>query len=203
MTERHAGEEQEEDRTPTPARPVALPVFFVVNLLAAQLLAGTPTPVPQVAVLAVNALAPAAAAQVAPISPKSPTTTDCSPNRSLRDMANLAETLPRNGDELLKLLSTCDNVVKMLISDGQFGYVHVAAMLAKDIAIALEGYVTALTKQRRVQAMDAIRRLVFAAWKLIRYGDLGSREKLLETYDLFAQAIADTRTAYGVQQSHR
>jgi hypothetical protein len=186
-------------RTRTDARQVALPVLFAVNLLAARLPAGTPpAPVPRVAALAANALAPAAAAQVVPVSPKSPTT-DCTPNRSLRDMATLAETLPRTSGELLELLSMCDNAVKMLISDGQFGYVHLAAMLAKDIAIALEGYVTGLTEQRRVQAMDAIRRLVFAAWKLIRYGDLGSREKLLETHDLFAAAIADTRTAYGVR----
>jgi hypothetical protein len=114
-------------------------------------------------------------------------------------MAKLAETLPRTSHELLKLLSTCDDAVKMLISDGQFGFVHLAAMLAKDIAIALEDSVTGVAKERRVQAMDAIRRLVFAAWKLIRYGEIGSREKLLETQHLFARAIADTRTAYGLQ----
>jgi hypothetical protein len=176
MTERHSTV-----RTRTHAREVALLVLFAVNLLTVRLPAGAAAvPVPQAA-------------------PKSPATIDCSPNRSLGDMAKLAETLPRTSHELLTLLSTCDKAVKMLISDGQFGFVHLAAMLAKDIAIALEDSATGLTKERRVQAMDAIRRLVFAAWKLIRYGEIGSREKLLESHHLFARAIADTRTAYGVQ----
>lgn len=135
--------------------------------------------------------------------PASLTLTDCSPTRSLADVAQLAEVLPRTSGELLELLSTCGNVARMLILDGQLGFVHLPAMMGKDIAIALEGYPSGLTEPQKVQAANAIRRLVFAAWKLITYGDLGNREKLLETYDLFAAAIADITSAYGARQLRR
>ena len=152
---------------------------------------------------AASALAPAAALAVAPAAPGTPTLTDCPPALWRVDATQLTEVLPRTSGELLKLISTCRDTAKMLISDGQLGFVHLPAMLGKDIAIVLEAYTSGLTEQRKVQATNAIRRLVLAAWKLDTYGAFPNREKLLETYDLFAAAIADLTAAYGARPSQR
>ena len=77
------------------------------------------------------------------------------------------------------------------------------AMLAKDIAIVLEGYASGLTERQKVRAANAAKRLVVAAWKLITYGDLRDGEKLSESYDLFAAAIADIISAYGAHPFQR
>ena len=112
---------------------------------------------------------------------------------SLADAAQLAETLPRSPGELLKLLSVCGNTAKVLISEGQLGLVHLPAMLAKDIAIVLEGYASGLTERQKVRAANAAKRLVVAAWKLITYGDLRDGEKLSESLLHANEPLAPTR----------
>lgn len=188
-----------------PVRQITLPVLLGVTLLAARLPARTtPPPAPQAAAsLSAGTLAATDAAEVARAAPASPTVTDCPTTLSLADAAQLAEALPRTSGELLKLLSICGHTAKMLISDGELGLVHLPAMLAKDIAIVLEGYTSGLTEQQKVQAANAIKHLVVAAWKLITYGDLSNRGKLLESYDLFTAAIADVTSAYGAHPFQR
>lgn len=184
---------------------VVLPVLLALTLSAARLPAGIPLPpAPVVAASPSLSAAARAAREAAPFAgtaPASPALTDCPTTLSIADAARLAEALPRTSGELLKLLSVCGNTAKTLISDGQLGVVHLPAMLAKDIAIALEGYTSGLTEQRQAQAANAVKRLVVAAWKLITYGELRNREKLLESYDGFAAAIADINSAYDAPPS--
>lgn len=188
-----------------PVTQITLPVLLGAALLAVRLPARTaPPPAPQAAAsLSAGTLAAPDGAQVDRAAPSSPTVTDCPTTLSLADAAQLAETLPRTSRELLTLLSVCGHTAEMLISDGQLALVHLPAMLAKDIAIALEGYTIGLTEQQKVQAANAVKRLVVAAWKLIAYGDRRNREKLSESYDLFAAAIADITSAYGAHPFQR
>ena len=125
------------------------------------------------------------------------TMTNCSPTMSRLDAVALGQTLPKVSSELLRLLSMCSTEVDTLIKDGQFGFVYQPTMLSKDIAIALEDTTGQLPNRQRAQASNAIRRVVLAAWMLDLYGDLGNREKLNESYNTFAAAIADIKTAYG------
>ena len=136
--------------------------------------------------------------------PASPVLTECAATMSRTDAEKLAEAvLPHTAGELVKLIALCGGTAQKLISDGQLGSVFLPAMLGKDIALALEGHINELPEQRKGEAASAIRRLVLAAWQLDAYGDLGNREKLSETYNLFAAAVADITSAYGAQQSQR
>ena len=188
-----------------PVRQITFPVLLGVTLLEAHLPARAILhPAPQAATSSTaRTLAGTDATQVARAAQASSPVADCPTTLSLADAAQLAEGLPRTSGELLQLLSVCGNTAKMLISDGQLGLVHLPAMLAKDIAIVLEGYTSGLTERQKVRAANAAKRLVVAAWKLITYGDLRNREQLLESYDLFAAAIADIIAAYGAHPSQR
>lgn len=119
---------------------------------------------------------------------------------SRSDALRAVETLPSSSGELITLIAKCGETAKALISEGQLGAVYLAAMLGKDMALALEGHASALRKPRTVQAEDAIRRLVLAAWELDLYSDLGNRAKLAETYELFAAAVTDIASAFDVQR---
>ena len=126
--------------------------------------------------------------------------TDCSTTMSRADATRAVETLPGTSGELIKLLAKCGEEAKALISNGQLGSVYLAAMLGKDMALALEGHLNELRKpQTSKEAEDAIRRLVLAAWQLDLYSDLGNREKLAETYEVFEGAVADVASAFEVQ----
>ena len=125
------------------------------------------------------------------------TMTNCNPTMSRLDAVALGQTLPKVSSELLRLLSLCSTEVDTLIKDGQFGFVYQPTMLSKDIAIALEDTTAELPNRQRAQASNAIRRVVLAAWMLDLYGDLGNREKLTDSYNTFAAAIAEIKTAYG------
>jgi hypothetical protein len=122
--------------------------------------------------------------------------TDCSPNMSRTDVLLASQFLPKNSKGLVSLLATCTSEVEKLIQDGQFGYVYQPTMLGKDIALALEGYVSELPGQRRAQAAAGIRRVVLAAWQLDLYGDMGDKGKLTHAFTSFSSAVADIRTAY-------
>jgi hypothetical protein len=125
------------------------------------------------------------------------TMTNCNPTMSRLDAVALGQTLPKVSADLLRLLAMCSAEVDTLIKDGQFGFVYQPTMLSKDIAIALEDTTAELPNRQRAQASNAIRRVVLAAWMLDLYGDLGNREKLTESYNTFAAAIADIKAAYG------
>ena len=125
------------------------------------------------------------------------TMTNCNPTMSRLDAVALGQTLPKVSSDLLRLLTMCSAEVDTLIKDGQFGFVYQPTMLSKDIAIALEDTTAQLPNRQRAQAVDAIRRVVLAAWMLDLYGDLGNREKLTDSYNTFAAAITDIKAAYG------
>ena len=144
--------------------------------------------------------APAAPTEAAVALAPSTSLTECSTTMSRSDALRAVETLPSSSGELIKLIAKCGETAKALISEGQLGAVYLAAMLGKDMAIALESHASALRKPRTAQAEDAIRRLVLAAWELDLYSDLGNRAKLAETYELFAAAVTDITSAFDVQR---
>jgi hypothetical protein len=108
----------------------------------------------------------------------------------------LEEVLPNTSKELLALLHTRREEADTLIKDNLFAQIYVPAMSGKSIALALENFVNELPDRRRASALAGIRRLVLAAWQLDYFGDLGNKEKLGETYNLFAAAVAEIEGAY-------
>jgi hypothetical protein len=117
-------------------------------------------------------------------------------NISRADAQLIAENLPKSSAELLKLLEQRTQEVNQAIQDGQYGYVYIPTMLAKDIALAIDDNNRELPEQKRVQASEAVRRLVLASWLLDLYGDLGNKEKIAAAYSTFAAAFADIKAAY-------
>jgi hypothetical protein len=115
---------------------------------------------------------------------------------SRNEASQLAQDLPNNSAELLKLMELRRTEVETLIRDGSFGMVYVPTMLAKDVALALEDHGTELTDRQRVSLTSAVKRLVVASWRLDQYGDLGDREKITQAYTLFAAAAAEIKNAY-------
>jgi hypothetical protein len=109
----------------------------------------------------------------------------------------IIQEMPSNTGELLKLLDLRANEIKSLVNDGNFGMVWVPTMLAKEVALALGDHARELPAQRQGPLMDAVRRLVLAAWRLDQYGDLGDRTKITGAHDVFAAAVSDIKAAYG------
>jgi hypothetical protein len=141
--------------------------------------------------------APATAvATAAPVLGASPDVAASSLTISRTEAAQLAQDLPNNSAELLKLMELRRTEVETLIRDGSFGMVYVPTMMAKDVALALEDHGNELTDRQRVSLTDAVRRLVVASWRLDQYGDLGDREKITQAYTLFAAAAAEIKSAY-------
>jgi hypothetical protein len=125
--------------------------------------------------------------------------TNCEPNMTRTDALLLSDALPKNTKALLDLLGMCSEEVQKLVQGAQFGFVYQPTMLGKDIALALESHVSELPASRRVQASEAIRKTVLAAWQLDMFGDMGNQEKISEAYNHFAAAIAAVKTAYAAQ----
>jgi hypothetical protein len=109
------------------------------------------------------------------------------------------EVLPSTLPELLALLDERGREAEQLIKDGVFAQVYVPAMSGKNIALALENFVTSLPNRQRAQAADALRRAVVAAWKLDMAGDIGNRDDLMAAYSLFAAAVSDIKAVYGAR----
>jgi hypothetical protein len=147
--------------------------------------ASAPTPPPAAAV-----------ATAAPALGASPDVAASSLTISRTEAAQLAQDLPNNSAELLKLMELRRTEVETLIRDGSFGMVYVPTMMAKDVALALEDHGNELTDRQRVSLTNAVKRLVVASWRLDQYGDLGDREKITQAYTLFAAAAAEIKNAY-------
>jgi hypothetical protein len=149
------------------------------------------------AATAAPATSPAVAAATAPPAlGAAPNLSAPSLTMSRTEAAQLAQDLPNNSKELLKLMDLRRGEVETLIHDGSFGMVYVPTMLAKDVALALEDHGNELTDRQRVSLTSAVRRLVVASWRLDQYGDLGDREKIRQAYTLFAAAAAEIKNAY-------
>jgi hypothetical protein len=112
------------------------------------------------------------------------------------DAATLSQDLPNNTAELLKLLDLRAQEVQQLIQEGNFGMVYVPTMLAKEVALALEGHVSELPVRQHPPLTSAVRQLVLAAWRLDQYGDLGDREKITNAHSVFAAAAAEIKAVY-------
>lgn len=119
---------------------------------------------------------------------------------SRAEAAQLAQELPNNSADLLKLMELRRQEVETLIQDGNFGMVYVPTMLAKDVALALEDHANELPDRQRMSLTSAVKRLVVASWRLDQYGDLGDRVKITQAYTLFAAAAADIKTAYAARR---
>jgi hypothetical protein len=112
------------------------------------------------------------------------------------DATSLAQDLPNNTAELLKLLELRGQEVSTLIQEGNFGMVYVPTMLAKEVALALQDHISELPARQHTPLTSAVRRLVLASWRLDQYGDLGDREKISQAHSVFAAAAADIKAAY-------
>jgi hypothetical protein len=139
---------------------------------------------------------PASAATPPPVLGAAPDVAASSLSMSRSEAAGLAQDLPNNPAELLKLMELRRGEVETLIHDGSFGMVYVPTMMAKDVALALGDHAGELTDRQRVSLTSAVRKLVVAAWRLDQYGDLGDRDKITQAYSLFAAAAAEIKDAY-------
>ena len=178
--------------TPTPAAAPA-PVQAPSAAAAAAPPAAAPA-TPASSVPASTAAAAPAVPQVPPAPPAGqfPANVELAPPKA----GALEEVLPTTSKELLALLHQRRQEADGLIKDNLFAQIYVPAMSGKGIALALENYVGELSDGQRARALAGIRRLVLAAWQLDFFGDLGNKEKLGQTYTLFAAAVADIEGAY-------
>jgi heavy metal-binding protein len=97
--------------------------------------------------------------------------------------------MPDNVPEMLSQLETRRTQVGELIQRGDFTAVYVPAFQAKDLVIALEPRLAALTPAKRAQAEPAIQEVVRTAWLLDAFGDLGNRQQITDAYALFSTAV--------------
>ena len=178
-------------------RPVPTPTPIPTPASAGSRADAGGSPVPRAAAAAAAATGLVAATAAPPTAAALPAMIDCSPTMSRLDAVAFGQSLPRASGELLRLLSLCSVQVGTLIKDGQYGFVYQPSILSKDVAIALEDTLAELPSRQRAQVSSAIRRVVLAAWMLDLYGDQGNQEKLTESYETFAAAVADIKTAYG------
>jgi hypothetical protein len=104
--------------------------------------------------------------------------------------------LPNTVPELLAELTTRNEEVRSLVSQGQLSSVWFPAITAKDVALALSDHERELPDPQRVAAAAATKRLVLAAWQIDAYGDRGDGQNLGAVYKIFAEAVADITSAY-------
>ena len=112
------------------------------------------------------------------------------------DATSLAQDLPNNTAELLKLLELRAKEVETLIQEGNFGMVYVPTMLAKEVALALQDHASELPARQHIPLTSAVRQLILASWRLDQYGDLGDRDKIIQAHANFSAAAADIKAAY-------
>jgi hypothetical protein len=105
--------------------------------------------------------------------------------------------LPATSKGLLDYLNTRDRQIQTLLNQGALTQLWVPALESKDAALALERQVAELPEDRRAQASRAVKTLLVAAWRIDRYGDLGNKPMLTETYTVFSGAVAELNATYG------
>jgi hypothetical protein len=155
-----------------------------------------PAPAPAAAAPAAPAPVQERAASEAPPAGALPNVAAPAETFSRTDATSLAQDLPNNSAELLKLLDLRTEEVQALIKEGNFGMVYVPTMLAKEVALALQDHLAELPARQQTPLTSAVRRLVLAAWRLDQYGDLGDRDKITQAHALFTAAAADIKAAY-------
>jgi hypothetical protein len=185
-------------RSTTAAAAAPTPNSAPAAATTASAAAGNPASAPAATTTTTTTAGAAAVppAQDIPAAQAVPPITSCEPNMTRSDMLLMSDALPKNSKALINLLDMCSDEVQKLVQGAQFGFVFQPTMLGKDIALALEAYMTELPDARRPQAADAIRRTVLAAWELDMFGDMGNQEKITEAFNHFAAAVAAVKTAY-------
>jgi hypothetical protein len=104
--------------------------------------------------------------------------------------------IPDTVDEILAQLKVRHEQIGEIVQRGDFGAVWVPAFQAKDLAVALEDRVSALTLAQRNAADQALRQLVRTAWLLDALGDVGNRQQIVDAYALFRSAVDDVMRAF-------
>jgi hypothetical protein len=104
--------------------------------------------------------------------------------------------IPDTVGGILEQLRARSQQVEALIVRGDFGAVWVPAFQAKDLAIALEARLDALTPSRRDAAAPALQQVVRLSWLLDAYGDVGNRQQLTDAYSAFSSAVTDVVSAF-------
>ena len=112
------------------------------------------------------------------------------------DPALVVLPIPDRVEEILPQLKTRDAQVGELIAKGNFPAVYVPAFQAKDLAIALEGKLDAVSPDRRDMAAPAIREIVRLAWLIDAAGDTGNRQQLVAAHDAFSSAVTQLVAAF-------
>ncbi len=107
-----------------------------------------------------------------------------------------ARPIPATVPEILVELRTRTRQVGALIDAGNFAAVYVPAFQARDLAIALEAHLDALTPTRRQAAVPALERVVRTAWLLDAFGDVGNRPQLDAGFVAFDAATGDVISAF-------
>lgn len=106
--------------------------------------------------------------------------------------------IPERTEDIVTEIAIRSLKIQQLVRNGKFDEVFIPALEGKDLAVALNERVTALSADKQAAVMPVIKRLVRAAWLLDSFGDLGNREQITSAYDDFAAAVADIKTLYGV-----
>ena len=104
--------------------------------------------------------------------------------------------IPRSPAGIAVAIAERNVKVCELVTSGNFTQIYLAALDAKDLAVALERHVGEAPAERRASLQWALRQLVRSAWLLDDYGDLGNKEKVHIAYDLFDEAVKAIRSVY-------
>ncbi len=104
--------------------------------------------------------------------------------------------IPRSPAGIATAIAERNVRVRELVTAGNFTQIYLAALEAKNLAVALERHLEEAPAERRASLQWALRQLVRSAWLLDDYGDLGNKEKVYVAYDLFDEAVEAIRSVY-------
>jgi hypothetical protein len=107
--------------------------------------------------------------------------------------------IPDSAGDVLALLTARNRHIGDLIQRGSFAEIYIAALQAKDLALALDAHARELPAPRRAMVSGSVKRLVRSAWMLDTYGDLGNRAPIVDAYAAFSAAVAELESAFRTQ----
>jgi len=108
--------------------------------------------------------------------------------------------LPSTTAGLIEFINERNDDLKRRLDQGSLGDLWIPALESKEAALALEAHAAEWPADRRAAVSRAVRDLVIAAWRIDRFGDMGDKPQLVETYRMFAAAIGDLNRAYARQR---
>jgi hypothetical protein len=90
--------------------------------------------------------------------------------------------------QLIEDLKTQSAEVESLLKSGALGGIYVPALLAKDLALAIQ----AKQPEAKQEAIEpSVKQIVLAAYQLDNYGDLGDAEQAQDAFRTFSTAVAE------------